>query len=152
MIQLSNPLPRAYTFLGQKCIFASVLVLTGCVGLPGPSVPFKPGMNLTAARSAVRSCEHFAPNGGTNALTGSYFAGALLGGLVLGPAIVASNHGNIRANGEANAVDKCLAEHGYIRRDLTPNEIRALDAAGRNRRGPLLDHLIGGGTLATFSG
>jgi len=83
-------------------------------------------------------------------LIGSYAAGFILGGVVVGPIIVASDHKDIRAMGEANAVDKCLAQNGYVRRDLTAAEMQALNASGKTQREMLLNHFVGGGTLDTL--
>jgi len=139
-------LKRAQSGVAAICMFA----VAGCGGLPGPSVPYQSGKNLDAARVAVRACAPVAPRGGRNAVTGGYVAGVILGGLVLGPIVVASNQSTIRANGEARAVDKCLAEKGYVRRDLTAEEVRALNSLDRYGRERLLDHLIGGGSIESF--
>lgn len=145
-----NLLPLNYAFAAKKFIFVGALALTGCASLPGPSVPYQSGKNLASARAAVQSCARFAPRGGNGAVTGSYVAGVVLGGIVVGPIIVASNQSNIRANGEARAVDRCLAEQGYVRRDLTLAEADALNSSDTFQRELLLNHLIGGGTLGTF--
>ena len=127
-----------------------MLVLTACAKLPGPSVPMQAGQNLISARQAVNACARNAPSGGQNAVVGSYVGGVLFGGILLGPIIVASNVNNIRARGEADAVDRCLAERGFERRDLTAEEMRALNRSSRYQRELLLDHLVGGGSLQSF--
>ena len=120
--------------------------------MPGPSVPMQPGSSLQQARAAVQSCAPEAPAGGQSAVVGNYVGGVLWGGIVLGPLIVAANEDDIRAHGEANAVDRCLAKKGFTRRDLTQAEIAALENSTASGRLVLLDHLVGGGTLETFRG
>lgn len=134
----------------QKLLLLTLLILCGCGGLPGPSVPMQQGKTLELANAAIRACAQFAPRGGQNAIVGGYVTGVLLGGVIVGPIIVASNAENIRAQGEATAVDRCLANSGFIRRDLTPAEVSALNSSGPEQRRRLLDHLVGGGTLETF--
>lgn len=132
----------------SKCFAClTVMVLTGCAETPGPSVPSQPGKNLASAKVALASCQGVAQKGGRGAVTGSYVAGVLLGGVVVGPIIVASNQKNIRSNGEVRAVDRCLGEQGYVRRDLTAQEVQALNTSDAYQRELILDHLIGGGTL-----
>lgn len=127
-----------------------LLTLTACSDLPGPSVPSQPGANLASARQAVYACAHKAPGGGQNAVVGSYVGGVLFGGILLGPIVVASNEDNIRAHGEAGAVDRCLNRRGFERRDLTGAEVQALNRSVGDQRQRLLDHLVGGGALETF--
>lgn len=134
----------------KMLILPALMALGACGPLPGPSVPAQAGQNLHSARQAVYACAPYAPQGGKNAVVGSYVGGVLLGGLVVGPIIVASNEDNIRANGEANAVDRCLAKSGFKRRDLTPQEVQALNSRTPSERQLLLDHLVSGGSLATF--
>jgi hypothetical protein len=129
-----------------------LMCLAACGGnLPGPSVPTQSGKNLDMANAAVASCAQFAPRGGKNAVVGNYVGGVLLLGIIIGPIIVASNEDDIRANGEADAVDKCLAKQGYMRRDLTPAEVSTLNASSPSERRRILDHLVGGGSLETLS-
>ena len=142
--------PRRASFARSLVAGTLTISLAACASAPGPSVPEQPGGNLLAARAALASCAPEAPDGGRSAVAGSYFAGILLGGIIVGPIVVASNQRNIRANGEARAVDRCLAEQGYVRRDLTEEEVRALNASDRSRRAVILDHLIGGGSLETL--
>jgi len=127
-------------------------VLAGCTSIPGPSVPYQSGKSFTAARAAVLTCVPDGPNGGTNAVVGSYVVGVLLGGIIIGPAVVYSVQDDIRASGELSAVDRCLEELGYARRELTGEELRVLNASSGERRRLLLDHLVGGGEVATFGG
>ena len=134
----------------KKILLLGLLTLTACADLPGPSVPTQAGQNLASARQAVDTCAPNAPRGGQNAVVGSYVGGVLLGGILIGPIIVASNESRIRANGEANAVDRCLNKLGFERRDLTAGEVRALNSRTRYQRHLLLDHLIGGGSLQSF--
>ena len=134
--------------INLTCILG-VFALAGCAA-PGPSVPFQSGKNLTAARTAVQSCRSPAEKGGANALTASYI-GSVVGFGVVGPIVVASNRHSIRNNGAAQAADKCLAEQGYVRRDLTPAEVRVLNSKNRAARRVLLGHLIAGGSLQSFN-
>ncbi|MFW2542071.1 hypothetical protein ACN2XU_05470 [Primorskyibacter sp. 2E107] len=141
---------------GKGILRGSVLALTavalsGCASpVPGPSVPSQPGKNLASARGALQACLPSAPEGGENALAASYLVGMAFGGVLLGPIVVASNQADIRYGGEVHAIDRCLGKQGYVRRDLTVEEVRALNGMDRTGRARLLDHLIGGGTLAGF--
>lgn len=128
----------------------SLMFLTACASLPGPSVPMQQGQTLDRANAAIRACAPVAPRGGRNAVVGSYVTGVVLGGLVVGPILVASSESNIRANGEANAVDRCLAKQGFTRRDLTAAEMAALNSSGQSERRRILNHLVNGGTLETL--
>ncbi len=130
--------------------FAAVLGLSACAKTPVPSVPAQPGKSISEAHEAVRICGPRAPAGGKNAVTGSYIGGVLWGGLIIGPAIIAANEHHIRANGERRAIDKCLEEQGYTRREMTPEEIKFLNALYGYQRQIFLDHLVTGGTLAGF--
>jgi hypothetical protein len=135
----------------NKLPLMSLLLLAACGDLPGPSVPMQQGQTLSLANAAIEACSPVAARGGKNAVVGGYVTGVVLGGLVVGPIIVASNEDNIRANGEANAVDRCLAQKGFMRRDLTPAEVSALNASDPGQRRRILDHLVNGGTLETFA-
>ena len=88
--------------------------------------------------------------GSENALAASYVTGILFGGVLLGPIVVASNASDIRYGGALQAVDSCLKRQGFTRRDLTVEEVQALNGMDRYGREQLLDHLVGGGSLATF--
>ena len=134
----------------QKLPLLTLIFLAACGNLPGPSVAMLPGQNLERANAAIRACSPVAERGGQNAVVGGYVSGVILGGIIVGPIIVANNEDNIRANGEASAVDRCLAKQGFKRRDLTEAEMAALNARGLEQRRQLLDHLINGGTLETF--
>ena len=136
----------------RRLFLFGVCFLAACGNLPGPSVPSQPGQSLFAAREAVHACAPNAPQGGRNAVTGHYIGGVFLVGIIIGPAIVAANEGNIRAHGEAGAVDKCLAKRGFERRDLTEAEVRALNRSYGEQRIALLNHLVGGGSLESFAG
>jgi len=129
----------------------ALLLLAACGDGPGPSVAMQPGMTLSTANAAIRACAPDAPAGGKRAVFGSYASGVILGGLIVGPLIVAGNEDLIRAQGEAAAVDTCLAKRGFQRRDLTPAEFNALNGRSPTERQRLLDHLIVGGTLDTYS-
>ena len=107
---------------------------------------------MAAAKAAVVNCAPHARKGGNTAVVGSYAAGVVLGGLILGPLVVYSDQDDIRDSGEASAVDRCLADLGYTRRNLTPKEIRVLNLTYGARRTVLLDHLVAGGSLEAYSG
>lgn len=134
----------------QFSVVLGAVALAGCAGPPGPSVPMKPGSDLATARRAVQVCSRQGPQGGRNALTGGYIAGVVFGGLVLGPVIVATNARAIRDDGARAAVDKCLNDNGFQRRDLSFEEVDALNRLDRYQRQLLLDHLVAGGSLAGF--
>ncbi|KAE9628327.1 hypothetical protein GP644_17005 [Parasedimentitalea maritima] len=129
-----------------------VAAIAGCSGMLGPSVPFQKGKNFTSARTAVLSCAPNGPKGGKNAVVGSYVAGVLLGGLIVGPVVVASTEDSIRTSGAMSAVDRCLADLGYARRELTEHEVRVLNATSGEQRRLLLDHYVAGGSVETFEG
>jgi hypothetical protein len=135
------------TFAG----LVGLTALTAC-GQPGPSVPFAQGQNMEVARAAVDTCSVFAPRGGQNRVTTMYVANAVLWGIVPGVIGTAIAEPNIRQRGQASAVDGCLEDRGFSRRDLTSAEIIALDTADPTTRAKLLDHLVMGGQLETFSG
>ena len=133
---------------------AGLAALTAC-SPPGPSVPFAAGQNMEVARAAVDSCAVFAPKGGQNRVTGAYVSTVLFTPIILiVPVAVgtAINEPVIRQRGEASAVDRCLKDSGFARRNLTTEEADALDAADLTTRSALLDHLVAGGQLETFSG
>lgn len=135
------------TFLGMSGLAA----LTACGG-PGPSVPFAAGQNMEVARAAVDTCAVFAPRGGRNRVLTTYITSMVFTGIIPGAVGTAINEPQIREYGEAAAVDKCLKDRGFTRRDLNDAEIAALDTADPTTRSRLLDHFVMGGTLATFSG
>jgi len=107
---------------------------------------------MAAAKAAVAECSPHAQKGGNTAVIGSYAAGVVLGGIIVGPLVVYSDQDDIRDSGEAAAVDRCLADLGYTRRNLTAEEIRVLNLTHGARRKVLLDHLVAGGTLETYGG
>jgi hypothetical protein len=122
-------------------------LLAGCAETYGPSLPAQPGKSFLAARNAVQTCLPEAPEAGRQAVVAGYIAGAVLGGVILGPGVVAVRQEHIRYSGEASGVDQCLARAGYTRRDLTPQEMIALNQSYGSDRLRLLDHLVSGGTL-----
>ncbi len=136
----------------KKLVIASCFFVAACGNGPGPSVPTQPGQNLQSARHAVSACARFAPRGGDDAVTSSYFSSVIFAGIIIGPIIVASNEGAIRADGEATAVDRCLSKQGFSRRNLSNAEMQALNSRDAYQRSRLLDHLIGGGTLESYGG
>lgn len=107
---------------------------------------------MDLAQAAYDACTVPAQKAGQSNLSGHYVGGVLVGGLIVGPIVVASNAPTLRYNGEIDGMDRCLKKHGFVRRDLTPEEMRALQRADRTTRQMLLDHLVGGGTLNTFYG
>lgn len=134
----------------KKMLLIPVLAFAACGQTKGPSVPYQPGANLLDARKAVRACAPLAEKGGQDALTASYVTGALLGGFLLGPAVVTATQYDIREWGKADAVDDCMEKRGWERRNLTAQETTRLNSLPYYQRQYLLDHLIGGGSLATF--
>lgn len=134
----------------KKLLLVPVIALTACGQTKGPSVPYQPGANLADARQVVRACAPLADQGGQDAVSASYVTGALLGGLLLGPAVVAAAQYDIREWGKADAVDECLEKRGWQRRNLTAQETVRLNSLPYYQRQYLLDHLISGGSLATF--
>lgn len=134
----------------KKLLLAAPVALAACAQTPGPSVPAQTGQNLQTARAAVAACVPAAERAGQNYVVGNYVGSVLWGGIVLGPVIIASNESTIRRTGEVNGVDRCLEKRGFQRRDLTAEEMRALNSASPGNRHFILDHLIGGGTLASL--
>lgn len=130
-------------------VLLSALTLSACAQADRPSIPTKPGESFLEAKSAVQGCSGVAAQGGSNAVGINYVGNVLVGGLI-GVAGAAMNEDAIRARGEANAVDRCLKKQGYTRRDLSDAEVAALNRSTAGQRSALLDHLVGGGTLADF--
>jgi hypothetical protein len=135
------------TLRSTAALLAAAALIAGCSQTYGPSVPSQPGKSFFAARDAYQKCLPTARATGQNTMTSSYIMSVLLGGLVLGPVIVASNQDGIRYSGEAGGLDKCLADAGYVRRDLTPQEIKILNNSFGERRMLLLDQLVAGETI-----
>ena len=82
--------------------------LAGCAAqVPGPSVPFRAGANLDAARGAFDACTGAAERSGQNTLAGHYVGSVLWGGVIVGPIVVASNAPNLRYTGEVSGMDRC---------------------------------------------
>ena len=52
----------------------------------------------------------------------------------------------------AAAVESCMNDLGFARRELTEAELSALDSANPTTRSALLNHFVAGGQLETFSG
>ncbi len=134
----------------KKLLFGALLVLSACAANPGPSIPVKPGHDLAFARRAVQGCSANAEAGGTSAVVGGYATGVILVGVVLGPAIVGMNQDTIYENGKIDGVDRCLAKHGFERRDLTDGEVFWLGDSYGTERENRLSHLIGGGTVESY--
>ncbi|NPD15186.1 hypothetical protein HOY34_08230 [Xinfangfangia sp. D13-10-4-6] len=129
---------------------SAVLALAACAPAPRMAVPTKPGESFLSARSAIGSCAHTAPQGGKDAVGFSYIGNIVYNGGLVGMIGTAMTEDDIRARGEAGAVDKCLKKQGFKRRHLTEAEERAVNSAPPAQRTALLDHLVGGGTLETF--
>ncbi|NRB18377.1 MAG: hypothetical protein HRU33_12620 [Rhodobacteraceae bacterium] len=130
---------------------AGLAVLAGCAGTPGPSVPFQQGHSIAEAKAAIITCSPRARSGGNTAVVGSYLGWIIFAG-ILGPLIVYPAQDDIRDSGEASAVDRCLADLGYARRELTPEEVRVLNLTHGEQRRVLLDHLVDGSSLDTYGG
>lgn len=134
----------------KNLLLGAFMCLTACASTPGPSIPMKPGHSMSFARRAVQSCTAQAQGGGIAAVTGGYVTGIILGGLILGPTIVGLNQDNIRETGETDAVDRCLEEHGFERRNLSDGELFWLDESVGEERERRMDHLVGGGSMNTY--
>lgn len=126
------------------------LVVAGC-GEPGPSVPVQRGHDLYSAQKAITYCAPYGPGGARGAMVGGYTSSVILGGVILGPLVVVANQDSIRAHGEAGAVDRCLEKRGFTRRNLTREERFALNRADPNQRIQMLNHMVGGGDLKSFT-
>ncbi len=135
----------------KRLLLAAPLLLAACAQPPGPSVPAQPGQTLAGARAAFAACVPAAQRGGQNYVVGNYVGSVIWGGLLLGPVIIAVNEEGIRRTGETSAIDQCLSRRGFQRRDLTAQEMAALNGATRYERQVILNHLIGGGSLATLN-
>lgn len=126
--------------------------VAGCAArTPGPSVPLRAGSDLDTARAAFQSCLGPAAQSGQTTLAGHYVGSVLWGGVVVGPIFVASNADALRYNGEVSGMDRCMNKNGFVRRDLTPQEMRALEGADPATRQAILNHLVAGGTLDTMA-
>lgn len=141
--------------IGSFRVIGAMLCMAAVAGCatpsPGPSVPLQRGSNLHSARAAFDACLGAAQRSGDNTIAGHYIGSVFWGGVVVGPVIVASNSQALRYGGEVAGMDNCLERQGYTRRDLTPQEMRVLNASDSATRHALLDHLIGGGSLQTFA-
>jgi len=133
-------------------ILASAAMLSGCAVEPGPSVPTKSGSTVYEARESLAFCAPRGPRAGQAAVTSSYIAGIIFLGVLPGTIAAASGAENSRRQGAINAVDDCLAEQGFERRELTAQEAIAIKQRDRYAREQLLNHLINGGTLASYEG
>ncbi|WP_370311613.1 hypothetical protein [Sagittula sp.] len=131
-------------------LLCSALLAACAAQTPGPSVPYQRGASLASARAAFQSCLGPAQQSGQNTMAGHYIGSVLWGGVVVGPIFVASNAPALRYNGEVSGMDRCMKKRGFTRRDLTPQEMQALEAADPVTRRAMLDHLVAGGTLDTL--
>ena len=91
------------------------------------------------------------PEGGNAAVVGGYMMSILLTGVVIGTLITIPAEDGLRAQGEVDQVHRCLAERGFERRELTDGEVFWLDNSFGDERKRRLDHLVGGGTIETYS-
>ena len=139
------------TYAKTLLAVTGLAALTACGG-PGPSVPFAAGQNMEVARAAVDTCAVFAPRGGQRRVAVTYISSMIFTGIIPGAIGTAINEPTIRQYGEAAAVDRCLKDRGFTRRNLTKAEMSALDTADPNTRAKLLDHLVMGGQLQNFTG
>ncbi|MCG7493610.1 hypothetical protein [Thalassobius sp. Cn5-15] len=127
----------------MACVLIATL-LAGCASTYPPSVPSQPGKSYFAAREAVRQCIPEARVSGSNAVTVNYVLGVLLGGVLLGPMIIAENEDQIRYAGEARGTDRCLEDADYSRRELTAEEVQILQQSYGEYRIFVLDQLVAG--------
>lgn len=67
---------------------------------------------------------------------------------MLGPIIVSANSETIYEDGERTAVDECLNDKGFQRRELTQQEVETLNGLTREQRHLVLDHLVAGGEVS----
>ncbi len=129
---------------------AALLLTAACDQGYGPSVPQQPGRDLADAKAAFAVCAPQGPKGASENLVGSYIFSVLWGGLLIGPVTVAASADQVRENGARRAIDDCLSEQGYERRELTLEEVQFLNSSDTYVRQLFLNHLIAGGTLAGF--
>ena len=134
----------------RSTVLMGATILTGCAGTPGPSVPFQQGHSIASAKAAVINCSPRAKKGGNSAVVGAYVGGIVFAG-ILGPIIVYPVQDDIRDSGEASAVDRCLSDLGYERRVLTAEEVRILNQAHGEHRRIMLDRLVSGGSIESYS-
>ena len=136
----------------KKIICLVVLALSACTTKPlETSVPTQAGHNLHSARVAVQSCASEADIGGDAAVIGGYATNILLWGIIIGPAVTAPFDDQLRRQGEIDQVDRCMTEHGFERRKLSQGEAFWLRNAFGEERVRRLDHLVGGGTIESYS-
>jgi hypothetical protein len=140
--------------LGAKAaVIACGLSVAGCAAVEsGPAVPAKSGSTVFEARQSLAFCAPQGPKGAKAAVTSSYIASMLFLGILPGAVIAAAGEEHARSQGAVNAVDDCLKDQGYERRELTAEETTAIKQRDRYAREQLLSHLIGGGTLADYTG
>ncbi|MFP3383599.1 hypothetical protein [Tritonibacter scottomollicae] len=127
-------------------------VVAGCAVEPGPSVPTKTGSSVFEARQSLAFCAPQGPKGGKAAVTSSYIASMIFLGILPGAIAAASGEEHTRRHGAIDAVDDCLSEQGFERRELTAQEAVAIKQRDRYARDQLLTHLVNGGALATYDG
>ncbi len=135
-----------------KCGVLGMLLLTAaCAPAPGPSVPQQPGKSIQDANAAFQICAPQGPVGARDHLTANYIVSVLWGGVIVGPLTVAATAEEIRDIGARNAIDHCLEEQGYERRELSVEELAYLNQANGYERELFLNHLVAGGDLASFT-
>ncbi len=136
--------------LARKWSLLGLGLLAACAEAPGPSVPFQSGKTLGDAKAAFEVCAPQGPVGARQNLTTSYWFSPIWGGIIIGPLTIAATADQIRENGARNAVDKCLTEQGYSRRELSVDEIKFLNQSDAYARELFLEHLVAGGSLVGF--
>ncbi|WP_170763958.1 hypothetical protein [Ruegeria lacuscaerulensis] len=133
-------------------LLVAVLAVSACAVKPlNGSIPTQQGHTLASARNAVLDCTGEADEGGNSAVIGGYTTNVLLFGIILGPLVTVPMQDELRTQGEYDQVDRCLAERGFERRELTGNESAWLNNASKHERVRRLDHLVGGGTVESYS-
>jgi hypothetical protein len=149
---MQQPSPFSKFVRGAKmtAVLPVVVSIAAC-SLPPPSVPSQLGKSLFDAKAAISSCEPNAPQGATNAVVSSYIFSVVWGGILLGPIVINASEDQIRRNGARRAIDRCLEDYGYNRRELTVEESNFLNAQHGYQRQRFLNHLVAGGSLEEFS-
>ena len=136
----------------KKTLCLALMATSACTTNPlDMSVPTQAGHNLHSARTAVESCAREADIGGNSAVIGNYATAIILSSPLVGTIIGYNTQDAVRAQGEIDQVDRCLAEQGFERRNLTEGERFWLRNTYGQERSKRLDHLVGGGTIETYT-
>lgn len=134
-----------------KCgVLGALLLTAACAPAPGPSVPQQPGKTIQDANAAFQICAPQGPVGARDHLTANYIVSVIWGGVLVGPITIAATAEEIRDIGARNAIDRCLEDQGYQRRELSVEELTYLNQANGYERELFLNHLVAGGSLAAF--